>query len=84
MKISDTFRKGLRTHGDCVSQEGNFRNTENALGRVQKNGIILELSEKSVKMLIVFLGERLKTRFSSMYAKKKSRSLRISSMKRKF
>ena len=43
-----------------VSQEGNFGNTENALGRVQKNAIILELSEEGVKVLVVFLGETAK------------------------
>ena len=30
-------------------------NTENALGRVQKNAVILELSEEGAKVLVVFL-----------------------------
>ena len=65
LKISDTFGKGLGSHGrDFVSQEGNFGNTENALGRVQKDAIILELGEEGADVLVVFLGERLKTRLS--------------------
>ena len=39
-----------------VSEEGNFGNTENALGRIQKDVIILELGEEGAKVLVVFLG----------------------------
>jgi hypothetical protein len=48
-------------------------NTENALGRVQNDAVILELGEEGAEVLFVFLGERLKTRMSSMWAKQKSR-----------
>ena len=57
LKISNTFRKGLRSHGrDIVSQERNFGNAENVLGRVQKDAVILELGEEGTKVLVVFLG----------------------------
>ena len=48
-----------------VFQKRNFGNKENAFGRVQKNTVILELSEEGPNVLIVFLGQRLKTRMSS-------------------
>jgi hypothetical protein len=56
-KVSNTFRQGLGTNGrDSVSEEGYFGDTENALGGVQKNSIILELGEEDAEVLVVLLG----------------------------
>jgi len=48
------------------SQERNFGNTENALVRVQKGAVFLELGEEGVKLLVVFLGRATKDKDVSL------------------
>jgi hypothetical protein len=57
LKVCNTFREGLGTEGrDSVSEEGDFGDTENALGRVQRNSIILKLGEEDAELLVMLLG----------------------------
>jgi hypothetical protein len=54
LKVSDTFGKGLGSHErDFVAEERNFGNTENTLGRVQEDTILLELLEEGAEVLVV-------------------------------
>jgi hypothetical protein len=54
IEISDTFGKGLGSHGrDLVAEERNFGNTENTLGRVQEDTVLLELVEEGAEVLVV-------------------------------
>jgi len=57
LKVCNTFREGLGTHGrDSVSEEGDFGDTENALGRILKNSVILQLGEEDAEVLVMLLG----------------------------
>ena len=57
MQVSNTFRERLGTRGrDFVTEEGNFGETENALGGVEQDALRLEFSEEVAEVLVVFLG----------------------------
>ena len=57
MQIPDSIWERFRSKGrDFVTQERNLRDTENTLGRVEKDAVFLELCEKSAKVLVMFLG----------------------------
>ena len=56
LKVCNTFREGLGTHGRDSVSEGDFGDTENALGMVQMGSVILELGEEDADVLVVLLG----------------------------
>jgi hypothetical protein len=56
LKVCNTFREGLGTHGRDSVSGGDVGDTENALGMVQKNSVVLELGEEDAEVLVVLLG----------------------------
>jgi hypothetical protein len=56
LDVCYSFREGLGAlGGDLVTQEGYLRDTENALGRVEEDSILLELGEEGAQVQVVLL-----------------------------
>jgi hypothetical protein len=54
LEINDSFWERLRTQGrDFVAKEWHFGNMENALGRIQKDTVILEFGKEGTEVLVV-------------------------------
>ena len=54
MKVSDMVREGVGNQWTrLLAKERNFGNTENTLGRVQEDTVLLELVEEGAEVLVV-------------------------------